>query len=240
MSGMSPIPRPKAISFDLDDTLVNGASVRAAIAATCDRLAGLTGVGATSIREANNEAWQGYWPQVEADWTFGRLRGDVLSTEVWRRSLIAVGADASLAPTAREIHAELALGGLRLFDDAAQLLERLHGDIPMAVITNGASDTQRATLRAARIEDRFAVIVISGEVSLAKPDPSIYRLAIEALGVQAAETWHIGDSLSTDVAGALAAGLIPIWLNRRGLRRKADDPRPQLDVRSLDEIRAML
>lgn len=52
--------------------------------------------------------------------------------------------------------------------------------------------------------------------------------------------WHIGDNPSTDVAGALAAGLCAVWLNRSGRDRAHDEPVPTLEVRSLVELVAAL
>lgn len=71
-----------------------------------------------------------------------------------------------------------------------------------ALITNGASDTQRNTLRILGIEEKFDTIVISGEVAIAKPYPSVFVLALQKLGVEPENAWHVGDSLGTDVAGA--------------------------------------
>ena len=55
------------------------------------------------------------------------------------------------------------------------------------------------------------VIIDSAVVGVAKPDPAIFRIALDALGVPASEAvLYVGDSLRYDVAGALAAGLQPV------------------------------
>ena len=54
--------------------------------------------------------------------------------------------------------------------------------------------------------------------------------AAEALGVEPGDAWHVGDSLSADVAGANAAGLGAVWLNRDGLVRRGGDPEPDHDI----------
>jgi HAD superfamily hydrolase (TIGR01459 family) len=48
--------------------------------------------------------------------------------------------------------------------------------------------------------------------SLGKPDPAIYRMALERLGVAPAKVLAIGDSLHTDIAGATQAGLDSLWV----------------------------
>ena len=63
----------------------------------------------------------------------------------------------------------------------------------------------------------MGVILDSAVVGVAKPDPEIFRLALDALGVPAGgAVWHVGDSLRYDVAGALAAGLQPVHMDPYG------------------------
>ncbi len=49
-------------------------------------------------------------------------------------------------------------------------------------------------------------------VSLGKPDPAIYRMALDALATPAKRVLAIGDSLHTDIAGAAAAGIDSLWV----------------------------
>jgi putative hydrolase of the HAD superfamily len=61
------------------------------------------------------------------------------------------------------------------------------------------------------------VIVDSAVVGVAKPDPAIFRIALDALGVPASDTvLYVGDSLRYDVAGAIAAGLQPVHFDPYG------------------------
>jgi putative hydrolase of the HAD superfamily len=63
----------------------------------------------------------------------------------------------------------------------------------------------------------MGVILDSAVVGVAKPDPEIFRLALDALGVPAGgAVLHVGDSLRYDVAGALAAGLQPVHMDPYG------------------------
>lgn len=52
----------------------------------------------------------------------------------------------------------------------------------------------------------FAAVVTSADAAAAKPDPRIFRVALERLGIAADRALHIGDS-DTDEKGAAAAGL---------------------------------
>ncbi len=91
-----------------------------------------------------------------------------------------------------------------------------------------------------KIEHWFDAIVISGETRVAKPDRAAFRLALDALALEPAEVWHIGDSLTKDVAGAKGAGLTAVWLNRNGVARHGSDPEADLEIRSLTELFAFL
>ena len=77
---------------------------------------------------------------------------------------------------------------------------------------------------------------------LASPSrtPAIFQLALDKLGVEPENVWHIGDSLASDVAGAKASGLTAVWLNRHGAVRKEDDPQPDHEIASLAELLLLL
>jgi putative hydrolase of the HAD superfamily len=78
------------------------------------------------------------------------------------------------------------------------------------------------------------VVVDSAVVGVAKPDPAIFGIALDALGVPASGTvLHVGDSLRYDVAGALAAGLEPVHLDPHGFCPAPDGHR---HVRTLAEL----
>jgi putative hydrolase of the HAD superfamily len=67
----------------------------------------------------------------------------------------------------------------------------------------------------------MGVILDSAVVGVAKPDPEIFRLALDALSLPAGgpgdgTVWHVGDSLRYDVAGAVAAGLQPVHMDPYG------------------------
>jgi putative hydrolase of the HAD superfamily len=63
----------------------------------------------------------------------------------------------------------------------------------------------------------MAAIVDSDVVGVAKPDPRIFRIALAAAGARPERAAHVGDMLSTDVAGARAAGVRPLHYDPCGL-----------------------
>ena len=81
---------------------------------------------------------------------------------------------------------------------------------------------------------QVGVVVDSAVVGVAKPDPAIFGIALDALGVSASSTvLYVGDSLRYDVAGALAAGLQPVHLDPHGFCPAPDGHR---HVRTLAEL----
>lgn len=233
----------RALFLDLDGTLLDGSRFQESIARTCEKVAAShPGLVATRLADANREAWRSYWREVEDEWTLGALDGASVSLEAWRRTLRACGChDESMARLALRTHRQLGRETYRLFDDVPELFEWVNkARIPLALITNGASDTQRDKLRALAMEHRFEAVVISGEVGIAKPDASAFRVALERLAVEPEGVWHVGDNLATDVLGAKAAGLTAVWLNRAGLPRTEADPEPDVEIRSLLDLRPLL
>lgn len=87
----------------------------------------------------------------------------------------------------------------------------------MGIISNGSESRQLAKLRSLGTYEWIApeAVFISDAVGLAKPNPALFRLACERLGVSAENSAYVGDSLSLDVAGSNAAGMTSVWFNRR-------------------------
>ncbi len=86
--------------------------------------------------------------------------------------------------------------------------------LPLALVTNGPEDMQRAAVRAVGLEGYFGRVLISGDsdVAVRKPHPRIFELACEALSSRPAETLMVGDNLEADVRGALQYGMQAVHL----------------------------
>jgi len=82
----------------------------------------------------------------------------------------------------------------------------------LGIITNGSVMTQSAKIEHLQIAKYFSSIVISEAVACEKPNPRIFRRALDEIGSAAAVTWFVGDHPLNDIFGASAAGLVPVWL----------------------------
>lgn len=86
----------------------------------------------------------------------------------------------------------------------------------LGVIANWEPSLRRF-LAEFELDAYFGVILSSMEAGIAKPDPILFRKATKEAGVRSEEALYVGPSINEDVAGALSAGLTPVWLNRTGI-----------------------
>jgi putative hydrolase of the HAD superfamily len=105
----------------------------------------------------------------------------------------------------------------RAFEDTLPALRALGRRFKLAVITNGDGQQQRAKLDATGLSPFFAHVLVSGDVKVSKPDPAIFRLSEQALGLPPEALAYVGDRLDVDVTGAKAAGWTAVWLDRKGM-----------------------
>jgi putative hydrolase of the HAD superfamily len=109
-------------------------------------------------------------------------------------------------------------------EGAAEALRALEAaGFPLAVVSN-ASGTIEAQLAEHEIcsvtggaSATVAVVVDSAIVGVEKPDPAIFRLALDALGVEADRCVYVGDTVYFDVNGAAAAGMQTAHVDPYGL-----------------------
>ena len=235
--------RVEALLFDFDGTLLDSANGnRDALEATCrEVVATFPSLDAHQLLEANAEAWVRYWPEVEQGWALGTVDSADVSREVWRRALSACGCDdAAVTRAVCEIYFRHRSRSLRLFPEVPEVLRQLDHEYSLALVTNGASDAQRETLRQLGIEKAFDALAISGELGVAKPDPAIFEAVLRELNVKREQAWHIGNDAVGDVAGARHAGLTAVWLNRDRARWPKGESAPDHEITSLSELRKLL
>ncbi|HIH7900685.1 TPA: HAD family hydrolase [Streptococcus suis] len=89
--------------------------------------------------------------------------------------------------------------------------------IAMGIITNGPYRHQLRKIRTMGLVDWFELehVLISGQVGITKPNPAIFQLMEERLGMSDEDICYLGDSFENDVVGAKAANWKAIWFNHR-------------------------
>jgi putative hydrolase of the HAD superfamily len=94
----------------------------------------------------------------------------------------------------------------------------------LGVVSNAEGRVER-DLASAGFAGLLETVVDSHLVGVAKPDPRIFAIALERLGARAETTVFVGDVPAVDVAGARAAGVAPLLLDRHDLYTTVDAPR---------------
>jgi putative hydrolase of the HAD superfamily len=106
----------------------------------------------------------------------------------------------------------------QVFDDVIPTLTELKRQgFRLGVISNFDSRLDDV-LRVCDLDRFFDSVHISTRVGAAKPDPLIFDTALAHHKIEAAQVWHIGDSLREDFEGAQAAGLKAVLINRNNLQ----------------------
>jgi putative hydrolase of the HAD superfamily len=145
----------------------------------------------------------------------------------------------ALPPPARDAPVELLtealLGSLRFsaYPDAAPALRRLRAAGARLVVVSNWDASLHERLAETGLAPLVDGAIASAEAGAAKPDPAIFARALALAGVQAGEAWHAGDSVEADVAGARAAGIAPVLVDRDG---SASAPEGVPVVRSLADL----
>jgi HAD superfamily hydrolase (TIGR01509 family) len=121
-------------------------------------------------------------------------------------------------------------------DEVLPALAALRASGRRLVVLSNANGTLHRAFDRLGLTRAFDVIFDSFNEGVEKPDPRLFRIALERSGAEASTTLHVGDLYHVDVAGARAAGLTPALLDVADLYPDCDC----LRVRSLTELVAAI
>jgi phosphoserine phosphatase len=258
-----PVPI-RAVLFDLDNTLIfEDQSTFASIKQACASAQPRTGIDPALLADAVAQIADTLWrasPEFVYGEAFGIWWGEVLwgdftgdgdvvrairafapafRSAVWEGALARRGvADAALAQELERAYIRVRRSAETIDPDAEAVLAAVSRRRRLALVTNGAGDVQREKLSRTPFKRYFSEVVISVEVGVGKPDPRIFEIALERLRVGAHHAVMVGDSLARDVAGAKAAGILAVWLDRK--LWPAEQTRPDATIAALSDLPAAL
>ncbi len=210
--------KPKAILFDFYHTLVD-IETDEHRTGLWERLAwflryrGLIKADPEAIRDAYfakveeqiAESDEEY-PDIDVPAIFGDIMGSLGGLQPGTR-----------AEGVAQLFRSLSMVRFEPYPDARPTLEALKGRFGLGLV----SDAQRAflepELETAELGEFFLVRVISSDFGYHKPDPRTCLTALEKLGVAAEDALYVGDTPERDVAGAHAAGIRAVLLDRSGV-----------------------
>lgn len=220
------------VLFDLDHTLFDfEESKRLALTEVLARV-DRTDVG--EVRAMLSAVEAPLWAALEA----GELGLDTLNELRWSGV-----ADAAGLPGDPTVLAAAYLDGLsrngRLLEGARKLLDALTPQHRLGLITNGYGQVQRPRLVNFDLGRYFESVTISGEIGIAKPDPRFFDAAMAELGEpDRATVLVVGDSLSSDMAGAIGYGLSSCWYNPAS-KPNTSGKSPDYEVTALSDVLAI-
>ena len=208
--------RFRAVFFDVGETLVHPAPsfpelFAAVLAERGHHRDGDEVVAASAVvRRRFSDA-----ARVDDRWTLSPERSKAFWIEVYGEMLETLGLPSQdgLRDALYERFTELS--SYALFDDVPETLDRLDEVVPALGIVSNFEAWLEALLGVLEVRDRFAVRVISGLEGVEKPDPAIYRLALERAGVEPADVVFVGDNPEFDVDPPARLGMVPVLIDRR-------------------------
>ncbi|MDC5706193.1 pyrimidine 5'-nucleotidase [Vibrio europaeus] len=123
---------------------------------------------------------------------------------------------------------------------AKELMEAIHGNARMGIITNGFTDLQAIRLEKTGMSQYFEHVIISEEVGVAKPDTAIFSHALEKMGMPCkSKVLMVGDNQHSDILGGLNFGIETCWLNSNGMEQDHSIS-PHYTVSSLHQLKEIL
>ncbi|MDU5082156.1 noncanonical pyrimidine nucleotidase, YjjG family [Tissierella sp. P1] len=130
--------------------------------------------------------------------------------------------------------------GSFLYDDSMDLVESLHKDYRLIIITNGLSDVQDNRIRKSIIARYFADIVVSEEVQVSKPDSRIFEHALNNIKyTDKSKVLMVGDSLTSDIQGGINFGIDTCWFNPNKIVNETEI-KPTYEISNLMELKDIL
>ena len=200
----------RAVLFDLDDTLFDHrGSSRAALAEVHRRHA----------RGCDFDTFERHHARIledlHVDVLGGRRTLDDARRERFRRVFAAIGITLSAAES-DGVAADYRAGYVpswRPMRGAADLVAAVKARARVGVISNNLIEETREKLAFCELATLVDVVVVSGDEGISKPDPRIFQIALERLGVTAADAVMVGDSWAADIVGASRAGIRAVWFN---------------------------
>ncbi len=199
----------KAILWDVDGTLLDfAAAEKAAIQKLFAEFCLGPCSDGTVARYSSISG--GYWKRLE--------RGEITKAEVlvgrFRDFFSELGIDTALAELFNARY-QVSLGDTVAYrDDSLEIVKALHGRVKQYVVSNGTVIAQTKKLQRSHLGEWMDGVFLSEELGAEKPSPAFFDQVFAALpDLNKEDMLIVGDSLTSDMAGGIAAGIPTCWYN---------------------------
>ncbi len=218
--------RVRGIAFDMYGTVVDVGAVAVACRAIAPDPAAFTALWRAKQLEYSflrtlMGTYRDFWRVTGDALDFALMRSGLQVTPDQRRRLM----DAWLHPTP--------------YPEVAAALPRLTARYPLAILSNGSPRMLRLGLERTGLRPHFQSVISVDEVQQFKPSPKVYQLAPKYLKLKKEGILFVSSN-SFDVVGAKAFGFTVCWINRTGGPLDPLGPKPDVVVKSFDELVAAL
>lgn len=226
ISDQAPLAGVKACVFDAYGTLLD---VHSAVGRHADRV---------GPRHAELSAeWRRR--QLEYTWLRSLMRAhadfETVTHDALMVSIRSLDLDTELVPDLMRAYRQL--DAFSEVPNTLSLLGRM--GMSRAILSNGTPDMLEEGVKHAGIAEHLETVISVEDVGIYKPDPRVYQLALDRLGV-AVEHCVFLSSNAWDAAGAAHFGFRVVWVNRYGQVPEALPGEPVRNVTSLAELPAIL
>ena len=120
-------------------------------------------------------------------------------------------------------------------NEARPMLEELHERYPMMLVSNFYGNIDEV-LRAYGIRHLFKGIIESAVVGVRKPNPTLFKLGVDALEMESGEVLVVGDSLRKDIEPAEHLGCQVLWLKGKGWTDEEDAQTHDRTITSVTQV----
>jgi pyrimidine 5'-nucleotidase len=201
---------PRAVLFDLDDTLFDHRRSARAALTELHRVHG-RGTDLDAFERHHTKFLEVMHLEVLA----GRIALDEARRERFRRVFLAFGIalDDTDVDTVASAYRSGYMSARRALDGAVDLLLALRPLARIGIVTNNLLEEQQDKLEYCGLAPYVDVLIASEDVGVSKPDRGIFDITLQRLGVSAPDAVMVGDAWANDIVGAVNAGIRAIWFN---------------------------
>ena len=155
----------------------------------------------------------------------------------WKRffdALIEFGySDKMLSVDLAETYLKICPTKPHLIDHSIKLLDYLHDNYDMSIITNGFEEVQHIKIKSAGLEKYFDHTITSEMVGKRKPHGAIFKHCMDKMGGERKNTIIIGDNFHSDIVGGKKFGIDQVYFNPNKNRH---NQKPTYNIECLSEL----
>ncbi|MFF3939966.1 HAD family hydrolase [Streptomyces phaeofaciens] len=227
----------RAVVWDVDDTLFDYT--------TADRegmRSHLVAEGLIAGYDSPEQALERWREVTDRQWA--RFSAGEVTFQGQRRDRVRVFLGAELTDAEADDWFQRYIGHYEtawaLFPDVLPVLDALAASHRHAVLSNSSIEVQDHKLRVLGVHHRFESILCAAELGVSKPEAAAFLAACEALALPPHEVAYVGDHPEIDGQGAAEAGLLSVWIDRRGTTAAVEALPGRHRIATLAELPAIL